>query len=283
MSSQPKILALHLGALGDFVLSWPALGALTQSHELHLWGRPEWARLVLPPGRIYDRETARFTGLFGGEADEKLSGWLAGFKSAVLFAHKPPPELLKALQMFLPVWRIPTKPAKGVTMHAAEVQLKALAGLGVGGNQKPLRPCVDPLVKPTPIAAPGSGGQAKRLPLPVLYSFCGTFCRQGQRPLVVLGPVERGGFSAEVRRSLAGLEVDYLEGADIRSLAGYLAAAEPYLGADSGVSHLAGALGAPGWVAFGPSDPAVWAPWQCGLKVLSFGQLEDLACAPWNR
>jgi heptosyltransferase-2 len=33
-----------------------------------------------------------------------------------------------------------------------------------------------------------------------------------------------------------------------------------YLGNDSGVSHLAGAVGGRGVVLFGPSDPAVWAP-----------------------
>ena len=41
-----------------------------------------------------------------------------------------------------------------------------------------------------------------------------------------------------------------------------------YLGNDSGISHLAGAIGARGVVLFGASDPAVWAPRSDRLRVL---------------
>jgi ADP-heptose:LPS heptosyltransferase len=44
------------------------------------------------------------------------------------------------------------------------------------------------------------------------------------------------------------------------ALAGLLAECRGYIGNDSGVTHLAGALGLPTIAVFGPTDPAVWAP-----------------------
>lgn len=43
-------------------------------------------------------------------------------------------------------------------------------------------------------------------------------------------------------------------------LARSLAGARLYIGNDSGVSHLAAAVGCPTVVLFGPTDPRVWAP-----------------------
>jgi ADP-heptose:LPS heptosyltransferase len=41
-----------------------------------------------------------------------------------------------------------------------------------------------------------------------------------------------------------------------------------YLGNDSGISHLAAAVGVRGVVVFGPSDPAIWAPRSARLRVV---------------
>jgi ADP-heptose:LPS heptosyltransferase len=62
----------------------------------------------------------------------------------------------------------------------------------------------------------------------------------------------------------AGREDPPLPGAryieDLYELARWLARASLYVGNDSGVSHLAAAVGTPVLVLFGPTDPAVWAP-----------------------
>ena len=47
---------------------------------------------------------------------------------------------------------------------------------------------------------------------------------------------------------------------DLYDLAIWLARARIYIGNDSGISHLAAAVGTPVIVLFGPTDPAVWAP-----------------------
>jgi heptosyltransferase-3 len=47
---------------------------------------------------------------------------------------------------------------------------------------------------------------------------------------------------------------------DLYELACWLARARVYIGNDSGISHLAAAVGTPAILLFGPTDPAVWAP-----------------------
>jgi hypothetical protein len=51
-------------------------------------------------------------------------------------------------------------------------------------------------------------------------------------------------------------------------LAALLRGAHAYLGGDSGVSHLAGAVGTPGLLLFGPTDPRCYAPGSPALHVL---------------
>jgi hypothetical protein len=48
--------------------------------------------------------------------------------------------------------------------------------------------------------------------------------------------------------------------ADLGELARWLAAANVYIGNDSGISHLAAACGVPVVALFGPTDPHIWAP-----------------------
>jgi ADP-heptose:LPS heptosyltransferase len=47
---------------------------------------------------------------------------------------------------------------------------------------------------------------------------------------------------------------------DLYQLARWLKSARAYVGNDSGISHLAAAVGTPVVAMFGPTNPAVWAP-----------------------
>ena len=47
---------------------------------------------------------------------------------------------------------------------------------------------------------------------------------------------------------------------DLYELAQWLARARLYIGNDSGITHLAAAVGTPVVAVFGPTDPAVWGP-----------------------
>jgi heptosyltransferase III len=59
-----------------------------------------------------------------------------------------------------------------------------------------------------------------------------------------------------------------LEGLDLVEVAATLAVCQSYLGNDSGISHLAAAVGTPVTALFGPTDPAVWRPLGPAVRVV---------------
>jgi heptosyltransferase-3 len=59
-------------------------------------------------------------------------------------------------------------------------------------------------------------------------------------------------------------------------LACWLATARVYIGNDSGITHLAAAVGIPVVAIFGPTDPAVWAPRGDRVRVVG-GNLDDIS------
>jgi len=265
LAGAPATLALHLGALGDFVLSWPALGLLSAgppSAALHLWGRPEWARLVLPPERVYDREAARFAGLFCAQPDPALDRWLAGFGRAVVFAAAPPAELPAHLERVVPqVWCLDTRPPAGRRVHASDWQVGQLRRRGLGGPAQPPLVRLDLAIeKIGAVLAPGSGGRQKRLSPALAATLARRLRAEGHDLTLLLGPAEDPAYGAALQEALRGVAYTLVREPPITELARRLAGAVLYLGADSGVSHLAAALGAPSLVVFQASDPRVWGP-----------------------
>jgi heptosyltransferase-3 len=71
-----------------------------------------------------------------------------------------------------------------------------------------------------------------------------------------------------------------LEGAlrfdSLRDLASHIAGARLYIGNDSGITHLAAAVGVPTLALFGPTDPDIWAPRGENVTVLRGTPIESL-------
>ena len=65
--------------------------------------------------------------------------------------------------------------------------------------------------------------------------------------------------------------------ADLYELACWLATARVYIGNDSGITHLAAAVGTPVVALFGPTDPRIWAPRGPNVRVIAKPALNDIA------
>ncbi len=63
---------------------------------------------------------------------------------------------------------------------------------------------------------------------------------------------------------------------NLYELACWLARARVYIGNDSGITHLAAAVGTPVVAIFGPTDPAVWAPRGERVAVIAGGRLDEI-------
>src|SRR5690606_20495674 len=76
--------------------------------------------------------------------------------------------------------------------------------------------------------------------------------------ILVGGPGDDG---TAVRAAMQHAPLDLTGKTSLSELAGMIAAADVYIGADSGVMHLAAATGTPVIAIFGPSNAAAYGPW----------------------
>jgi len=269
----------HAGALGDFVLSLPAMFRVAQAYpELpwDLWGPAE--RLALLPGfRTAPPELLRSGHTLWGDAPapEALAA-LVRYRVVLAFGGRAPPGWAAPPGPWaLRVASFPPRGGAWVPVH----QAKQLAAQGVPPPQTPWlarwqRQVLSRREPSEVVLHPGSGDPKKSLPSEIWAEALALLtARHGLPVTVILGPAdeERGGWEALAREAGA---VRVCTG--LPELLAALSRARLYLGNDSGVTHLAASLGIPTVAAFGPSDPGLWHPLGPRVRVVKRG----LPCLP---
>jgi ADP-heptose:LPS heptosyltransferase len=176
----------------------------------------------------------------------------------------PDTVVVPSVQAGRPVWEhlLATvgAPATGewcapLTAPEAMRALGRAARLAAGGEGPP----------PWLVVHPGAGGPAKRWPAEAFARVVTTLASRARcNVLVHVGPADAEA-GAALRRHLGDGVVWLVEPA-LPALAGVLAGAALFLGNDSGVSHLAAALGVPSVVLFDPRH-LDWRPWWAGTGV----------------
>ncbi len=106
---------------------------------------------------------------------------------------------------------------------------------------------------------PGSGGKEKCWYVGNFLTVAAGLASRGFEVVFLLGPAEKERFSkATIDRinSVAPCLTDL----SLTDVVGLLSCSEAFVGNDSGITHLAGALGVRTAVVFGPTEPAVYRP-----------------------
>lgn len=259
-----RVVALRGGALGDLLVTFPALLALrARSEELWLCCPRRFGALALQAGlcdRVLDImgvETLWLHSL-GSEAGPRVPDWRE-VELAVSWVRDTERALLGA-----GVKRVLTGSIDGPERPVHRQLLSALAPLGLQGAPTGIRlawPSSDHT--PSVIIAPGSGGVRKRWPLHAWLQTTERLLHQGLAVRWVAGPDEIEELDAWRELLLrAGLpeEVEVVFEGDLARTASLAAGALAWAGVDSGTSHLAALVGCPSVVLFGPTDPVFWAP-----------------------
>lgn len=282
-----RALVLRGGALGDFILTLPVLGALRAARpgaHIEVMAYPAVAPLALQPSyadAIRSIEYGPLAGFFArnGTLDADLSAHFGGFDLVVSYLYDPDAILRENLAR-AGVRRLlegVARPQPG--SHATDQLAAALAPLGIApGDRLPhFAPDAAEAAEaerilrahPRPVVLhPGSGSASKNWPVAAWKTLLAALARTapGHGRVVVGGEAD-----AEILRELrAGADdgVLFLEHLPLRTLGAVLARAALFIGHDSGVSHLAAAAGAPCLLLFGATDPAVWAPRNPRARVL---------------
>ena len=286
-----EILVLHPGALGDIILALPALCLLKE--------RLPHARLTLagngdffaPARGIADRlislSVVPLHRLFGDAAlpADDLAFWRT-FDRVLSWTGSGNPRLENRLKEVVSIVLVAGwQPLPGEPRHVSRIFVDTLRPwlTDVGDPEPPcIRPCQDDVGRARAwfeengvdpggqlvALHPGAGNEPKRWPLCRFRELAHTLLEQtAVRLLTIEGPAEMG-----VGRALAeGLPARrcFLAGnLPLGTVGALLRRCVLYIGNDSGVSHLAAALGVPSVVLFGPTDPGHWAPLGRGVRVL---------------
>ena len=117
---------------------------------------------------------------------------------------------------------------------------------------------------------PGSGNPAKNWPADKFAALASTLSKRAS-VAVILGPAESSLEPIFRERGVAALK-----DLDLPTVAAIARLAVAFVGNDSGVSHLAAAVGTPGLAIFGPTDPARWRPLGGRIDILRRNPIDSI-------
>ncbi len=290
-----KILFIRGGAVGDFILTMPAMRLLRENLpdvELEILGYPAIAELALATGladRVRSIEDGRLAPFFapGAQLDPKWCAYLAGFDVVVSYLYDPDGNFAGNLKVagVETLIACPFRPLEEAPFLPAAVQFaKPLEQLGLflDGEDAPLHldypmpsdppPAIRERGKETLIALhPGSGSPKKNWSFEAwIEVLAGLHARNRETHfLITSGEAEEtviGRFRALLDE--ARLPYTHLIGRRLVDLGAIYGQVDYFLGHDSGISHLAASAGAAGLLLFGPTNPEIWAPLSSRMKVL---------------
>lgn len=282
-----RILVIRGGAIGDFILTLPAIRLLRENFpdcHLEILGYKHIASLA--DGRYYANATRSIeygplAGFFNPRStlDPELVEYFASFKQVVSYIYDPDGLFESCLRRAGVKNLITASPKVIDGAHAAHQLAQPLETLALwledpaaeffpseedkAEADKILAGLKNPLVA----MHPGSGGEKKNWPLENWIEVQQHLLSDSKTGTLLVIGGESDERQMEQMRFLSP-EAVYLEKLPLPVLGAVLSRCTLFLGHDSGISHLAAAAGARCLLLFGPTDPDVWAPANKGVKVL---------------
>ncbi len=304
-----RILVIRGGAIGDFILTLPALKALREAYpnaHIEILGYKHIA--VLAENRFYAQavrsiEYGPLSRFFArdSELSAELTGYFASFDLVISYLYDPD-RIFESSLGRCGVKNLLCGPAKIVEKngHAAKQLAGPVEELGVKVAdlsekiflsvddrqfaQEFLRNSSGPIVA----IHPGSGSQDKNWPLEnwiELVSGKGGLSKtkgelghiEKQPSLIVVSGEGDEAQVVQLERTWKDRDVRFAKDLPLPHLAAVLEHTI-FVGHDSGISHLAAAAGAKCILLFGPTSPNVWAPKNENVQVLraQSGNVSDL-------
>lgn len=287
VSHAPRFLVLRGGAIGDFIATLPVLQALRvrwPAAHIEIWGYPHIAELALAAGlaqSIVSLERADMARFFVPKPDLTPAQVAAvrSFDLVFNYLHDPVGQVRSNLLLAGAKQVLSGSPIikEG---HAIPFLLAPLAALAIyDGDPHPVLEFPAELRAPGAarlrdrgilgrplVVHPGSGNPDKNWPVARYVEIITRWRALGREVVAVIGEADHDE-AAALQRSLPDLP--FLSGLTLPELGATLAECAAFLGNDSGITHLAAAVGLPVTALFGPSNPATWGPrGRGGVRIL---------------
>jgi heptosyltransferase-3 len=283
-----KILVIRGGAIGDFILTLPVLAALREQFpqtHVEVLGYPHIAQLALTGGladQVQSIEARALAGFFAArsELDEKLAEYFAAFHIIISYLYDPDEIFQTNVARCSKAQFIagPHRPDESARRHATEVFLKPLERLAIFhpdpiprlnlGTEEAARFSFAREVHERKIHAaapwlalhPGSGSEKKNWPESRWAELLEHLVAATDFNLLLIGGEAEGERLGRLAAPVSPNRLKLAKSLPLAELAGWIKQCLAYIGHDSGISHLAAAVGLNGLILWGDTNLEVWRP-----------------------
>lgn len=278
MNRKPKgrILVVRGGAIGDFILTLPAIAALRKQFpdtEIEVLGYPHIAQLAVAGGLAKTVKSMDSHGLAGffarnGELDIDLAAYFSGFNLIISYLYDPDEVFKDNIGRCTDAQFVcgPHRPDESRAIHATEVFLKPLEQLAIFDADGVPRLEVGRAFESTIMAGrwlaahPGSGSTSKNWPAAKWAELLSNLMKTTTLNVLLTGGEAERDWLGEISSKLPPTRLKVLQSAPLPELARWLACCTAFVGHDSGITHLAAAVGVKSLALWGHTAEDVWRP-----------------------
>jgi heptosyltransferase-3 len=268
-----KILVIRGGAIGDFILTLPALAALRQQFpaaHLEVLGYPHIVQLAEAGGLVNRVQAIEARGLAsffarGGDLPEDLRDYFSEFNIIISYLYDPDGIFQENVQRCSPGQFIvgPHRPDESARTHATRVFLQPLERLAIFDADAVPRLALVP--RPStcdPVLAlhSGSGSERKNWPEQKWAELIAQVLATTSVNLLLVGGEAEGERLQKLVAALPPTRVTVARNLPLAELARRLQGCVGFVGHDSGITHLAAALGLPCVVLWAHTVEEIWRP-----------------------
>ncbi len=302
-----RLLLIRAGAVGDCLLLLPVLQSLRHHYpEAHiaLMGYPSRLRLLQAyADTVISVETDGMETFFVPDAclPSALSYYFAQFDLILSYRVDPEGVFTQNLRRTGAkiVFPYPPFPPATEQLHIIDHYLKPLEMLQIPIiSRTPELPlsaaqiqqaanffAQHPLLNQASLVVamhPGSGGPHKRWPAAHFANLADRLVlHRGATILCVPGPADQE-VMQEVRARMKTDRIVIAEGLTLEEVAGLFSRVTLYIGNDSGLTHLAAAIGIPTVAIMGRTDPQRWAPRGQAVRILALPPKATVSQPLWD-
>jgi len=285
--SQGKILIIRGGAIGDFILTLPSIAALRrQFPEAHLevLGYPHIAQLAVAGNlvnRVQSIEAGALAGFFArnGTLSQELANYFSEFDLIISYLYDPDQIFRVNVARCTQAQFIqgPHRPDERGKVPASQAFLKPLERLAIFdadpvprlsflmGNGRKTQSSDE-----TELAVhPGSGSEKKNWPEAKWGELIDRLIHETNCQLLLAGGEAEGERLQRLAAALPPSRVRVAQSLPLAELGRLLQRCTAFVGHDSGISHLAAAVGLRGLLLWSDSSQAVWRPPSERMIILS--------------
>jgi len=302
-TAKGRILVIRGGAIGDFILTLPAIAALRRQFpdaHLEVLGYPHITQLAWA-GRLVDAvhpiEARGLAGFFArhGELDPGIASYFAEFNLILSYLFDPDRIFTAnvAACSRAQIVHGPHRPDESDTMHATKVYLRPLEQLAIY-EADPVPQLNLPGATPdhsTVAVHPGSGSDRKNWPEARWADLLSRLINETGYQLLIVGGEAEGDRLERLAASLPPERIALARSLPLVELAQRMRGCVAFVGHDSGITHIAAALGLPCVVLWPDTNESIWRPQgerivllkePRGLRALDgdwvFAELKQLLC-----